>query len=316
MHLLVRCGTVENLTSLLSHFHHSTFFATPGDYLQDKSAGGKRKAAEEAEEEDDSDDDSDEEDTMPAKKPAAKGTPKTPKTPKTPANDKDIDDIVDRVQSQLDLGSWYMVDRNQHFGIMALVFTNPSNQTRYVHIRVELIGSIKAEHIEASMTEDGASAKIKVKFPRGGELTNPMHLLCRYPNMTDDHPLYGKMRDVHRFYGEANEKKEEEVVIKLPFPCVPHGFYDPIEENDEFLDLGVFPLEDDPTEVSSPASNSSGAGEGPPAPSTKFLFLYCEEQKKAKIEQKTQQRAYGFRKTPQSGSTRRTSGGSSPMGTP
>jgi hypothetical protein len=181
----------------------------------------------------------------------------------------------------VNLGSWFVVDRNQHFGIVAVVFTNPANKTRYVHIRTEFVGSINSNHIEASMSEDGNYVKINVKFPRGGELTNPKHVLTRYEDsgVDESHPLYLAMSNVHRFYGEANEKKEEELLIKLPFTCDPHGFYDPIEHNDVFLDLGVFPLD-------------ATATEGGPAPSTKFLHLFCEEQKKAKLQQKTQQRSY------------------------
>ena len=175
----------------------------------------------------------------------------------------------------------------------------------YIHIRIEVVGSINSNHIKASMMEDGNYAKIQIKFPRGSELTNPKHVLTHYPDMDELHPLYLAMSTIHCFYGKANEKKEEELLIKLPFTCDPHGFYDPIDEDDEFLDLGSFPLDLMPT-------NSVAGG---PAPSTKFLHLFCEEQKKAKLEQKTQQHLYFMTLSPSVNATSNAAAGGSPMGT-
>jgi hypothetical protein len=134
----VRCGRISCMPLIFSLLFH--FPCITGDYLEDKFAGGKRKAEAEAldSEDDDSEDDDDDDINM-AKKPAAT---KTPKTPKAPAKDKEVDDLADQVQSQVNLGSWFVVDRNQHFGIVAVVFTNPANKTRYVHIRTEFVGSI------------------------------------------------------------------------------------------------------------------------------------------------------------------------------
>jgi hypothetical protein len=243
------------------------------DFLEDKSLGGKRKADAEV----DSDKDDSLEDLNMAKKPQG-----TPKTPKAPVKDDDIDDLADKVQSQVNLGSWFVVDRTQNFGDLAVVFTNPKNKIRYVHIRIEVVGSIDDSQVEASITEDGKYAQVQVKFPRGGELTNPAHLLVRYPYMDELHPLYQAMSTAHRFYGEANEMKVEGLRIELPFTCDSHGFYDPIDEDDEFLDLGVYPLD----------LKSSNSGGGGPPPSTKLLSLFCEEQKKARLEQKTRQRSF------------------------
>ena len=118
--------------------------------------------------------------------------------------------------------------------------------------------------------------------PFTGKLTNPEHVLTHYLRMNESHPLYLAMSAIHHFYGEANEKKEEELLVKLPFTCDPHGFFDPIDGDDEFLDLGIFPLALMPTNLAA----------GEPAPSTKFLHLFCEEQKKAKLEQRAQQHSY------------------------
>jgi hypothetical protein len=228
--------------------------------------------------EDDDSEDDDNEDINMVKKPAAT---KIPKTPKAPAKDKEVDDLADQVQSQVNLGSWFMVDCNQHFGVMAIAFTNPANKMCCIHICTEFVGGINSDHIEASMSEDGDCVKINVKFPHGGELTNPKHVLthCEDSGMDELHLLCLAVSNVHHFCGEANEKKEEELLIKLPFTCDPHGFCDPVEHNDVFLDLGIFLLD-------------ATAAEGKPAPSTKFLHLFCEEQKKAKLQQKTQQHSH------------------------
>lgn len=86
------------------------------------------------------------------------------------------------------------------------------------------------------------------------------------------------MKQVHHFYSEANEEEEHVVHVYLPFCCDPCGFYDPINNEQDVLDLGIFPLpnildDDTPTDA--------------PDPSTKFLHLICEELAKSKLEQKT-----------------------------
>ena len=87
---------------------------------------------------------------------------------------------------------------------------------------------------------------------------------------------------IHCFQGEAFEEKEWKIIVELPFHCNPSGFFDPIWNDQDVLDLGIFPLPD----VHPPLDCNA------PAPSMKFLHLMCEELSKAKVEQKTRTCSY------------------------
>lgn len=94
------------------------------------------------------------------------------------------------------------------------------------------------------------------------------------------------MAQIHRFHGESNEESDTVLIVDLPFRCDPQGFYDPINEEQNELDLGIFPMPD----VQERARNA-------PPPSTRFLHVMCEELVKAKVKQKTKTRSY-FNFTP------------------
>jgi hypothetical protein len=138
--------------------------------------------------------------------------------------------------------------------------------------------------IKSSFINDGDTALITIKFRKGGELTNPAHCLTQYAESDSitTHPLYTTMMQIHRFNGEANAEGEVTLTVDLPFRCESRGFYDPIKDDQGFLDLGIFPLLPTIENIIPHA----------PLPSTKFLHLVCEELAKAKLEQKTRTRSY------------------------
>ena len=96
------------------------------------------------------------------------------------------------------------------------------------------------------------------------------------------HPLYMAMQQIHHFQGEAFKEEERKVVVELPFHCNLSGFFDPIRNDQDVLDLGIFPLPD----VHPPLDCNA------PVPSTKFLHLMCEELSKAKVKQKMRTCSY------------------------
>ena len=122
------------------------------------------------------------------------------------------------------------------------------------------------------------------KFRKGGELTNPVHCMTQYYGekiLSTNQPLYVTMLQIHRFNCEANEEQERTLTVDLPFRCDPRGFFDPIKKDEDWLDLGIFPLVPDPDDPNvAPVANA-------PPPSTKLLHLVCEELVKAKVVQKT-----------------------------
>jgi hypothetical protein len=136
--------------------------------------------------------------------------------------------------------------------------------------------------VKARLINDGDTAEITVKFQKGGELTNLKHCLVQFqdvPTFSTDHPLYLAMAQIHRFHVES---KESILTVHLPFRCDPQGFfYDPINDQQNDLDLGIFPL-----------TNSEEQASSFPPPSTRFLHVMCEELVKATVKQKTKTRSY------------------------
>jgi hypothetical protein len=114
-----------------------------------------------------------------------------------------------------------------------------------------------------------------VKISRGGELTNPEHLLTMYGDQIDmDHPIYQAQMRIKRFTMDMNEERRV-IRINLPFTCSTAGFIDPLRDQSEHetYDLGIFPL------------YNQSSSEDAPDPSTKFLYLSCEEIHKPRVEQ-------------------------------
>jgi hypothetical protein len=89
------------------------------------------------------------------------------------------------------------------------------------------------------------------------------------------------MKQIHHFHGELNEESESVLIVDLPFRCDTRGFYDPINKEQNELDLGIFPL-----------PNAKEQTRHAPLPSTRFLHLMCQELVKPKVEQKTKTRSY------------------------
>jgi hypothetical protein len=96
------------------------------------------------------------------------------------------------------------------------------------------------------------------------------------------HPIYAQMMHIHRYNREANEEEEVTLSVDLPFRCDPRGFYDPIKDDEWFIDLGIFPLR----------CTKKNVIPGAPSPSTKFLHLVCEELVKPKVDQKLKASSY------------------------
>ena len=190
----------------------------------------------------------------------------------------DVDALANHMESTgIGLETWHSIDRTQEYSSFANVWTDPTTSIRYVFIRIEFVGSTTSQMVKASFIKKGNAVEVEVKIRRGGELTNPAHLIVMYDWMTIDHPLYMAHARIHRFTTDQQEERRT-IVINLPFPCSMTGFIDPLRGlDDEVLrqtyDLGIFPLEDQVR-----ARNA-------PAPSTKFLHLSCEEIHKPKIEQ-------------------------------
>ena len=264
-------------------------------YLQDKGLTGKRKQAfddDEVEEDAKEAEVTEEaEEALPAKDESSeasdnskKKSKSAKKAPTKPGKDHDIDELATAVQSTLNLNNWFKIDRSQHFAIFACVFVAPDAHTHYVYVRVELSGSIDESMVKCEFINGGDTALITIKFLKGGELTNPEHCLTQYqhtPNIKL-HPLYLNMLQIHRYSTEAQEEEEVKLKIALPFQCDPQGFFDPIKDDEGFLDLGIFPLEITDVNFIPDA----------PAPSTKFLHLICEELSKSKLSQRTRTKNY------------------------
>jgi hypothetical protein len=268
-------------------------------YLADEDKAGKRKASQEQAENTSLDEeDKDEEAGKEAgeKMPAAAKTKKTPKAmPKTPpkppttaptakGDEDDVDGLADDVQANLNLNAWYKIDHSQEFAIVACIFPDPKMQTRYVYIRVKLTGSIESSQVKARLIKDGDATKSTVNFQKGGKLTNPKHCLVQFQDVLDfdvNHPLYLAMAQIHRFHGKSKEESETILIVNLPFRCDTQGFYDPINEEQNDLNLGIFPL-----------PNAQERAHNAPPPSTRFLHVMCEELVKAKLKQKTKTRSY------------------------
>ena len=90
------------------------------------------------------------------------------------------------------------------------------------------------------------------------------------------------MWQIHCFQGEAFEEEEQKIVVELPFCCNLSRFFDPIWNDQDVLDLGIFPLPD----VHPPLDCNA------PVPSMNFLHLMCEELSKAKVKQKMRTCSY------------------------
>ena len=196
----------------------------------------------------------------------------------------DVDALANHMESTgIGLETWHSIDRTQEYSSFANVWTDPTTSIRYVFIRIEFVGSTTSQMVKASFIKKGNAVEVEVKIRRGGELTNPAHLIVMYDWMTVDHPLYMAHARIHRFTTDQQEERRT-IVINLPFPCCMTGFIDPLHGNNTELrqtyDLGVFPL---PNQVR--AKNA-------PAPSTKFLHLSCEEIHKPKIEQVATSRSF------------------------
>lgn len=165
------------------------------------------------------------------------------------------------------------------------VFVNPRTNVHFVRLILEPYGNITKSMLKASISQDGIETIVKITFEGGtSEIMNPKHMEERYPNVGPFHHFIVSMKQAARFYSERYEKEEVFVKVKLPFAHEIHGFYDPFDDRDEVLDLGIYSLD---------YSNDNIVGDVPPA-STKFLNLFCEEKNKPKVKQKMNTKAYSF----------------------
>lgn len=215
-------------------------------------------------------------------KPKVKGPPTPSRTAKAKAsnndarNDPDVEvkDLAAKMKTGMELSSVGIVDM--------WVFTDPDTNVRYAAICVELCGLIEGKMLKSKFDDDGTSITITCKYQRGGQLTNPDHLVSLYGEGIKTHPIYIHLKELNRFHLESVEEEEEKsLVIELPFPCNTAGFYDPIRDDDSQVSLGTFPL---------PHIRAMLAPA--PAPSTKLLHLICEELKKEKKKQAMVEECY------------------------
>ena len=156
-------------------------------------------------------------------------------------------------------------------------------------IRVELLGTIRARDLRASILKLGWLVKVEVNFPRGGELTNPDHLLLlnrEFKDYSENHSQYSCLAMAHRFASDAIYDGDDEnqdtfdLFIELPFECE-MDFIDPFSKNSDALDVGIFPLH-----------HHRRAGEAGPLPSVKLLHLTLEEKRKQRAVQHVVERSY------------------------
>jgi hypothetical protein len=141
------------------------------------------------------------------------------------------------------------------------------------------VGSIQASQVKAKLIQEGRVAQVSITFKKRSELMNPEHCLVQFGdcNCNNRHPLYVALKQVHHFHGEATEEEVCVLHVYLPFRRDPHGFYDPINMEQDVIDLGIFPL---------PNILDYDTPRHAAAPSTKFLHLMCEELAKSKLDQK------------------------------
>lgn len=175
-----------------------------------------------------------------------------------------VDEITHGVQDRLALNSWFNIDREQDFAILAYVWTAPLTMIWYILIRIKFTGSIVGSMVKADFAKQGHAVECKVKYLKGGERTNPDHLVPMYGPGVRQHPLYAQLQMINWMVNEARETVTWTLHIKLPFHCNPAKFFDPLCPDDTAYEFGTFPL-DQPLEMQDPL------------PTTKFLHLSCIE---------------------------------------
>jgi hypothetical protein len=178
---------------------------------------GKRRAEQEAEdsEEEEEEDleeevcDDDEEEELGSSMMAAKkkSTPQKPPAAKPKAThiDNAEDVLADDLQTKLylDQSNWMVMDRTQHIPVIGYVFVNPRSNVRFVRLILEPYGSITESMLEASISQDGMEAIVKITFEGGtGEIMNAKHTEKRYPNVSPFHHFIVSMKQAARFYSE------------------------------------------------------------------------------------------------------------------
>jgi hypothetical protein len=247
-------------------------FVSSAKYLQDAASWGARQEQ-----------DQDRDDEEGVKMPAIKGASRKKAKKEEIEDVEDVDEPEDEVEilanhmksTGIDLETWHSIDRTQEASSFAHVWTDPDSYVRYVFIRIEFVGSTTSGKVNAAIVDIGNAVEVEVKISRGGELTNPEHLLTMYGDQIDmDHPIYQAQMRIKRFTMDMNEERRV-IRINLPFTCSTAGFIDPLRDQSEHetYDLGIFPL------------YNQSSSEDAPDPSTKFLYLSCEEIHKPRVEQ-------------------------------
>jgi hypothetical protein len=281
------------LIALLLFILTNLFLSSLADYLRDKELGGARQRAGEAEEEEE-----EAEEAMPAtpaRKKKAGGSRTPPRRAPAPAredeaeeeeedyaDDSDVDGLAEELNQMKVDCPWFHIEHKELAGVFAFVWTNPDTHIRFVNIRVEVPGSVRQEDfVRKDIINDGRAVAIDVKIKRGGELTNPIHLVPIYGAIIhESHPLWMGNRKIHRVLDLQMKEKVFNFIVPLPFRVQTAGFIDPLRTNQGEIPFGPFPLPNHPRVAFGPE------------PSTKFMFLSCQESDMPKVEQFVREQSF------------------------
>ena len=203
-------------------------------------------------------------------------------------HEDNVEALTLKLEQAMRMRSHFHRDRSQKFPIVTWAWDDGAEQTTYITIRVELLGTVRARDIHAR-TVLGKQVEIFIDFPHGGELTNPDHLLALNQDLADfneNHPQYTVLGMGHRHLNDAMQEEEVDdqvrLKIDLPFECE-EDFINPFgNEDDTGIDVGMFPL--DPSKY----PRIPGA----PVPSCKLLHISLEQKKKKRVNQRAVERSY------------------------
>lgn len=152
----------------------------------------------------------------------------------------------------------------------------------YLSIWISLYGFVEDDDIEAWIAGQ-KFVKVKIHYRKGGEDTNPEHLLVQHdecnPAFTTDHSKYNVLAQGHCSHNEvvAGDYLLSEIPLSLEVNQV--GSIDSLSEDPDY-GLGVFLL--------GMHKHIPGASDF----SACFLELICEERYKPKIKQRATARSY------------------------
>jgi hypothetical protein len=199
--------------------------------------------------------------------------------------------ISNEIERAMSVRTYFRRDRSQKLPIVVWAWNDGESTTTYITVRVELLGTMRAKDIKPEIVRNGRLVRVSISFPRGGELTNPEHLLLLnqdFDEFNENHSQYANLAMAHRHANDALLDGEElhsdsfELLVDLPIECETE-FINPFgADDDDGMLIGSFPL--DKRHYKNDANG--------PVPSVKLMHLSLEEKQKKRTVQKPKERSY------------------------